>query len=496
MKTLFNLILCALASSGTFAQKPVYYTVHYSPQMQTDGLKVTVAFQKQQAGDSTYFHYSNNVWGEENLVEALIFPKQEDEGVRFRVVPDSNRIVVYHPWGKKVTFSYCVKQNTEEESDVATNRPRTNDQFFHVLGENLFTVPEEYFGKENDPTIKAEITWEGFPEKYTLSNSFGTNKKIQKLELKLWGDLYHSVFVGGDYRIHSFSHNNKPIYLIIRGEWLGEYSDENLLNALQQTISTQRDFWNDHDFPQYTVFMTPTVTRQDSTYRGSSLTGSGIHYGFMVQATNNPFNNWDRMEYILNHEMMHDWIGGKIQIKSAELNYWFSEGFTDYYTYKNRLRSGNISFDEWLGQFNEDVFAAHWNNPKRNEPNYRVKDDFWKSRDIEKIPYRRGALFAFWLDNQIQLKSNGKLSLDDLMRELLAKCQDEHLSVSDDLFIDIANNYLNENISYFFQKHILVGEDIDWTSVPLIKGFAVEMQGEVPVLNSSGDLSKIYLQQN
>src|SRR5690606_31285116 len=98
-----------------------------------------------------------------------------------------------------------------------------------------------------------------------------------------------------------------------------------------------------------------------------------------------------------------------------------SEGFTDYYTYKNRLRSGNLTFDDWLKQFNEDIFRAHWENPMRNEPNYRIKDDFWKSRNIEKIPYRRGALFAFWLDNQIQLKSNGTRSLDDLMRDLLAK---------------------------------------------------------------------------
>jgi predicted metalloprotease with PDZ domain len=63
---------------------------------------------------------------------------------------------------------------------------------------------------------------------------------------------------------------------------------------------------------------------------------------------------------MLNHEMMHEWTGGKIQNKAGELNYWFSEGFADYYAFKNRLRSKELSFDQWLQDFNNDVIKAHW----------------------------------------------------------------------------------------------------------------------------------------
>ncbi|MDY3316654.1 hypothetical protein PG630_04945 [Riemerella anatipestifer] len=101
------------------------------------------------------------------------------------------------------------------------------------------------------------------------------------------------------------------------------------------------------------------------------------------------------MNHIFNHEMMYDWIGGKISIKHEELNYWFSEGFTDYYTYKNRLRNNDLTLKEWLDSFNTEVIKAHWENPERNKPNYVIKDDFWKSENVEKIPYRRGAILLF-----------------------------------------------------------------------------------------------------
>ncbi len=118
----------------------------------------------------------------------------------------------------------------------------------------------------------------------------------------------------------------------------------------------------------------------------------------MIQGTNNPFNDKNSYLYLLHHELMHEWIGNKIQNKNEELNYWFSEGFTDYYTYKNRLRIKDISTDEWLRLFNSEVIRNHWKNPQRDIPNYKIKDDFWKSRDVEKVPYRRGPfLLSGWI---------------------------------------------------------------------------------------------------
>lgn len=487
MKTLFLLPLLTIQA---FAQQTISYKVFYSPEMAKEGLKVEVHFTPDKPSDSTYFHYSNEVWGEKNIMNSLSGFEGATKKYRFRMDKDSNRIVVTHPGAKDLRFSYRIKQD-HADSPMVFSRPRVQNEFFHILGESLFTVPESVFvNLKDDPKTNVTIEWIGFPESYTLHNMFASQQRRQVLTVKLWSTFYHSLFVGGDYRLHHFIHHSKDVYFAIRGNWYN-YTDQKLVEELKKTLITQREFWNDDRFDYYTVIMTPTVTLQDSSYRGQSMNGSGIHNGFMIQSSNNTFNSWSVMNYIFNHEMMHDWIGGKIRMEHEELNYWFSEGFTDYYTFKNRLRNGSLSASEWLVEFNTEIIKAHYDNPERNQPNYRIKDDFWNSRNIEKIPYRRGALFAFWLDQQILLKSDGNLSLDDFMRELLLQCEQEDVRFTDELFLELVKKYLEQDISYFFQKHILTGVDIDWAHVDLIDGFEITQTEGFPQLLFSGETETV-----
>ncbi len=478
-----------------FAQIKVQYQVFYTENMATEGIKIKVNYQQKKATDSTYFHFSNQVWGQDSLLNCFKTLANENQKYAFKLIPDSNRIVVYHPTSKEIGFYYRIKQDYVGEPLEKINRPRIRPDHFHILGESMFTVPEEVFNsKVENHELGVTIDWIDFPEKYVIHNTFDSQKKHQNLpKIKLWGELYHSVFVGGDYRIHQFNCENKPVYFAIRGNWFVDYQDKKLLDALEKTIQSQRTFWNDNSANYFTVIMTPTISTADSSFSGQSTTGSGVWNAFDILSTNNPFNNWNVINYIFNHELMHSWIGGKIGMKHEELNYWFSEGFTDYYTYKNRLRSKDLDFKTWLEDFNVEVLQAHWKNPERNKANFIIKDDFWKSRDVEKIPYRRGAIFAFWLDNQILIKSNYTKSLDDLMKELLQICENEHKKFNDELFLDLVQKYLQKDISYFFQKHILDGQDILFEKSDLIEGFTFDIEKNLPKLNANKNVEKRYL---
>jgi predicted metalloprotease with PDZ domain len=274
---------------------------------------------------------------------------------------------------------------------------------------------------------------------------------------------------------------------------MGEYTDEHLFETLKKTISTQREFWQDNNFDYYTVIITPTITQTDSLYKGQSIRGSSVANGFLIQSTNTPFNSFLDISYIFNHEMMHDWIGGKISMKNGDLNKWFSEGFTDYYTYKNRLRNNDISLKEWLDYFNRDVLKAHWENPERNKPNYIIQDEYWTNRNIEKIPYLRGAIFAFWLDNQILKENNYTKSLDDLMRDVLKTCTTENRKFSDELFLEIVQNYLNKDVTYFFQKHIINGVDFEIENEDLIDEFKIEYIDKGPKIIVEKEITNKYI---
>ncbi|WP_054410728.1 M1 family aminopeptidase [Hymenobacter sp. DG25A] len=480
------LFFCCLLPLLAGAQHRVAYQVHYAPHMSTEGLRVQVSVRTPKATDSTYFHFANEVWGEKDLLRCLSGFAGEGADYRFRIVPDSNRIVVYHPRTRDVRFSYRVKQDAQEYTRDQVNRPRVTDTYFHVLGESLFTVPDALAASPTPPNITATIRWVGFPQGYVLHNTFASGATVRTFRGKLWTEFYRSLYVGGDYRLHQLSYQNRPVYVAMRGQWQN-YEEARVLSTIQQALTAQRDFWHDAGPTRYTVFMSPTVTATDSTWRGQSIRGEGLYQGFKLQSTNNPFNNWDLLRYMFHHEMLHDWIGGQITAAHQELNAWFTEGFTDYYAYKNRLRSGELTMEQWVQTFNADVIQRLYKNPERNQPNYLIKDNYWKNPSFGKLPYRRGALFAFWLDNLILKRSGYTRSLDDLMRELRQACLPPDQKFTDERFLALAQTYLQEDISYEFQKYILTGADLPLTKQDLIEGFDVDTSQPVPVLKATGD---------
>jgi len=495
MKTTLSILAFALAYISN-AQTVVDYTIKYTPDIATKGLLVEMVYKTKKAQDSIYLHYYNDGWGESDLFNCLSIQSSDNPEMTIEQNRDSNRLIVHYPKSKRITFTYRIQQDYPGDSIDIFNRPKMSDTYFHILGRSLFVVPEDVFA-DNEQRIEAKIHWEGFPENYVIHNTFDSQEQSQTIKTSLHGGLYHSLFVGGDYRLYPFTDHKKEIVFAVRGNWLSDYSDDQkMLAALQRTVQTQREFWNDYERDYYTVIMSPTVTQNDSLFKGQSSTGSAVKNGFMLQSSNNPFNQFYVLNYMFNHEMMHEWIGLTIKNEHEELNYWFSEGFTDYYTYKNRVRSGDMSIEEWRESFNKDVLMAHYSNPERNRPNYIIVDDFWKNRNVEKIPYRRGAIFAFWLDNKIMKCSNYKLSLDDFMRELLVISKTKNLHLTDELFLTEVKKYIkDEDISYEFQKYILVGEDIPFTQSDLIDCFDVEFNKEVPQIVLKESAVKYIIKQ-
>lgn len=472
---------------GVSGQTKIRYTVFYDDSLEQNGLKVELDYTAKEATDTSMLYYRNRVWGENDIYNCLKFRPEDNPGMWIKTDPEHHSIRVAHEKSKRLRLTYRIKQDYREPSYDIFNRPRVHNHYFHVLGQSLFMVPMRFAATERqDEQLDVQVDWTGFPETFKIHNTFASETRSQKIKTDLWTGLYHSLFVGGDYRIYPFEHHKKKVYFAVRGNWLNGFTDDFLLDHARKAIISQRDFWNDYGQDYFTIILTPTVTQNDSLFKGQSHTGSAVRNGFMIQGTNNPFNDADTYRYMLHHELMHYWIAGKIANRHEELNYWFSEGFTDYYTYKNRLRINDISFAEWLRLFNKEVIGPYWKNPERNRPNYVIKDLYWESRDIEKLPYRRGAIFAFWLDNRIMLKTKYSKSLDDFMRDLLGICVREKRLFDDELFLELAHKYLEENISAKFQKNIIVGEDMDLVNEKWIGGFLFTLVNGIPTLGTDG----------
>ncbi len=93
-------------------------------------------------------------------------------------------------------------------------------------------------------------------------------------------------------------------------------------------------------------------------------------------------------------------------------DYWFSEGFTEFYTGRTLLGAGLWSLEDYVADLN-DKLAAYANSPVRNAPNSRIVEAFWTDSAVETLPYQRGMFLALLWDGR--LREAGRGDLDAVM---------------------------------------------------------------------------------
>ena len=457
MRPILILLLIGCLSSCAKTTNDLSYVV--SPGESQNGeatLKIEMTFQANPEGRSLLL-LQDTAWGQDslyNVIESVRLVNAKGSILKKR---DSNYIEIVHPKNlKKVVFEYVLKQDTEGElTTMKTYRPVIQPNYFHVFSHNLFMLPFDIV-EDKKEGFDIAIEWKGFPGHYNFQNSFGSNSRKQRIEGIIEQKFHSAVFLGGDFRVYSRKVKNNEVSFAVRGDW-EVFDDSTMTRILEQTVTVQRDFWKDHSQEYFSVSMIPTILE-----RGSSFQGSGLTNSFATSASNNEYLEVEGLVYLFNHELMHNWTGHIIKNENEEEQYWFSEGFTEYYTFKNIAKNkiyglGGNYFIKKLNETQRLLYESPVKNAKNEEINYT---NFWSSRDYGKLPYYRGALFAFYLDQSIRETSNGKLSLDDMMLEIKEAAVTNGQKLSHDYFLKTASNYLGDDIGILFDKHILKGEDL------------------------------------
>ncbi len=463
---LCTLLLCLLvfgSSCTTSESKQIVYTIR--PVTQTDmvpRLAVTMTFAANAAG-VTKVLFDDAAWGQENLFDCIGGAKTLEAGTETLVEKDSGWVKITHSKElRRLTFRYELQQeNSGLDSRAENYRPVVQPDHFHIFAHNFFMIPE-HLGKDGDALLDIEMQWVGFPEDYTIHNSFGSNERTQHLSAIPLQDFHSAIFVGGDFRVHHRTVKGNDVYLASRGDWV-PFNDSTVVEILDKTLEVQRDFWNDHSQQYFTVTMRPIVQE-----RGSSFQGTGLTNSFATSISNNDYTDVEQLVYLFNHELQHNWIGKAIENDNEEEQYWFSEGFTEYYTIKNiaQNRIHGLGWDYYMEQLNENIRNLY-SSPVKEAPNSDITyDTFWSSREYGKLPYYRGMLFAFCLDEMIQSDSEGTYSLDDVMRTFLKASTESGQKITHPYFIENVNRFLNGDITNFFEEHIEKG-----TWLPLTQMF-------------------------
>ncbi len=367
---------------------------------------------------------------------------------------------IFHDSGDKIVLSYHIKLFVEEACCQNYRCLLGGKAHFFALGHGMFVIPTQ-----EDASMHIYLEWKDAPPTWEIANSFGINQVVQEL-VQTPAKLRSAAFMGGDFQIIECNKGASPVYVAMRGKW--PFSCEEFVNIVEKVCGSQRNFWDDYEFPFYLVSVIPIKAK-------NYLSGTGLTNTFSLFLGD---NEWAKAEYLkdltwlVSHEHFHTWNGGKMRSSEREGSmYWFSEGFTEYYAVKLNHRYGIMAQGEYIDHINA-ILTNYYLSPVHRAPNARIVKEFWVNPDVKELPYNRGFTLALYLDAKIQTQGQG-LSLDDFMRDVFTFTKQKNCRYSSEELLELLGKYLDQEEISAVKDMIFKGETVPLPQRAPVSGYTL-----------------------
>jgi len=389
--------LAMLASWNASAAPSAAAPLDYLVQPVLDGgvvkaISIELRFRGSASGETT-LQLPNEWGGKDKLYQALSDFSVRGKGATVSQGPKPELKLIRHAPNASLQVRYQVNPADEGPARGGNPyRPTILPQHVLLLGETVFASPVE---TADDRPV--QVRFSNFPKSWALASDLEHGNLTFR-------DLLSSVTAAGDFRVLTRQVHGAPLRVAIQGRW--PFDDESFAGTIASIADAQYDFWQDSGQP-YLV----TLLQIDG---GTSSGGTELGDSFAMFATADA----DARDLLhgLSHEKSHGWIPRRLgEMPDLEkLEYWLSEGFTDYYTFRMLMRAGAWTPAKFADGLNQ-ALNRYAGSPVRTAPNARIAEDFWKDSDVMQLPYDRGMLFATLVDWKLRRASGGARSLDDVM---------------------------------------------------------------------------------
>ncbi|MEP7219138.1 MAG: hypothetical protein ABI876_09490 [Bacteroidota bacterium] len=167
---------------------------------------------------------------------------------------------------------------------------------------------------------------------------------------------------------------------------------------------------------------------------------------------------------VIAHEFWHLWSPKRIHVAQLgpfdyqhpprTISLWFAEGLTEYYAKLFMLRSGVIDKDRFLKEANDEyVSPTFGKTPRLAMTDLSVKlPDLPPSESV--MLYTKGPVLGMFLDLLIRQRSNGKVSLDDVMRRFNEEYGKSGRTFNDVEIIGLMETFAGVKLEDFYKKYI------------------------------------------
>lgn len=428
--------------------------------------------------DSTIFYYGHPELGGQKKIFDIISHVTVGGGDSVLIDSQARKIKVLHSGRGEKSIHYEI----DGKLLIDEKRARPNELFRPVIHQGaLYSLGYNLFLSSPDTSYKTvSLVWKFWPKNIPYFYSLAPEAKpfeTQTLSLKALDNL---LFVGDPKLIvKKYDVYGIPYYAVT--------TERDSLNDMQQKISpfftkffpSIRNFWADYKGSSYFICMLPLFNNPPST-----ATGVNLGQGFIMKYS----GSYDEMKKrVIAHETSHTWIGKVLRLQSKGFETaWFSEGFNDYISVFNLVKAGMMDETSFLNHLNVENLKSHYTNPVNQMPADSIEKHFWESHNYEVLSYQRGFIYAFYLDNQIRIKTNGNKNIRSFLLSFFKHVQTQKKPITlTDYEKELSAFFSETKVIEETNDYLLNGQLLDFHQVQLIKGFKVKFEGDVPVITVS-----------
>ncbi len=203
-------------------------------------------------------------------------------------------------------------------------------------------------------------------------------------------------------------------------------------------------------------------------------------------------DNYQTFLSLCSHEYFHAWnicrikphefVPYNLSQESYTKQLWAYEGITSYFDDFSLFRAGIIDFDSYLKLLAKTMTRVYRGQGELKQSVTESSFEAW-TKFYQQGPdavnnivsyYTKGSLIALWLDLTIRHHSQGKASLDDLMRQLWLQFGKTAIGTTEDDFIDIASQLCGRDISSAVKELLHSRRRINLQ--PLLANVGVDLQ--------------------
>lgn len=307
-------------------------------------------------------------------------------------------------------------------NEVSVRTNFTNHHFAVLNGAATFITPLERMDHPHEVQLKLPADWRRSasslesrtPHCYTAAN---------------FDELVDSPIIAGQLEVFLFDVDGVPHQLVQIGDGAGYWDGTKAAADLKKIVASQAELWGLIPYDRY-LFLNVIAEGRGGLEHDNNCMMLTSRYSYRDPKA---YDDWLSLA---SHELFHAWNVRRLRpapLRTYDYeretytdSLWIAEGVTSYYEDLFLVRAGLIDKKEFLKRFSTSISRVESANGRRIQSLRDASYDTWikfyrpdeNSSNTRVSYYSKGAVVAMLLDAKIQSATNGKRSLQEVLRKL------------------------------------------------------------------------------